>query len=802
MLADLVQCSCYVGLQPGFTKRGGMAVRSKALVMLRRCWHAGLHLKAAKRLETAAGKVGLGLSDLVLLLCFAALQLEVAKRSTLAARRHSWEAAQRRSRSDKRLLREEAAERRGASGKRSLCEEVAQPRKQFIHPSIIALIGSFFHRFLNSLFHCFIDSLVHWFIDCLIHWFSDSLIGCFIGSSFWWSASLIRRFADSLNHWFCDWLIASVIVSLVHWLTDDSLIRWFVASLIYWLIDSQNHWFCDWFIAQVSDSLIHRLTDSLVRCWLGFIDSLIGWFIDSLICRFNGSSRSTSWTSPFRWLASWSSVGAGSNVATTIVSLLAKLASTTLQCILLFAMIQPCSAQKVPDNHGNGTTTDALLRLSFLGGLMVFALGWDWLTTTNPCNWSPKTGKTKKNKRNMAYQNKKRKLFHIRVALAARTIGKQREAYKRLWRRRIATVGIPLAFPWVRCCPGPNETQQRLDLAGGVGAGESTVTKRKRWNKQQPGLATALMQVLQQYDRANKQHDENRSKRQRKNTWNKHDPCGTRQGQDNTLASTWLQLLQTQQFNSDAHLANTIVSTINKHGANTSQQPNWQKPSRFATTTQQSPPQTAHDRSGGKSNNRWNKPKPKADGHHPTGSCWVDNTTSAHQIQPTDWCDQEARAQPTQHLRGHHASRIRHAVHLLDYLQLPASFHFDLHRGSPENHRKYPYQCQDQATACKNLQSWKYQPRGTWWQSTMSLAVHTNTVQGGWHSQSWTHHNPNRSPTGIQAAILRKRQCPKKIDGHRHLVHRWIHHYHSLRRQMDQTMGWAQRTIWTSGWIR
>ena len=68
-------------------------------------------------------------------------------------------------------------------------------------------------------------------------------------------------------------------------------------------------------------------------------------------------------------------------------------------------------------------------------------------------------------------------------------------------------------------------------------------------------------------------------------------------------------------------------------------------------------------------------------------------------------------------------------------------------------------------------------------------------------SQSWTHHNPNRSPAGIQAAILRKRQCPKKIDGHRHLVHRWIHHYNSLRRQMDQTMGWAQRTIWTSGWI-
>ena len=75
MLADLVQCSCYVGLQPGFTKRGGMAARSKALVMLRRCWHAGLHLKilkAAKRLETAAGKVGLGLSATLVLCSIAA----------------------------------------------------------------------------------------------------------------------------------------------------------------------------------------------------------------------------------------------------------------------------------------------------------------------------------------------------------------------------------------------------------------------------------------------------------------------------------------------------------------------------------------------------------------------------------------------------------------------------------------------------------------------------------------------------------------------------------------------------------
>ena len=74
-------------------------------------------------------------------------------------------------------------------------------------PSIIALIGSFFHRFLNSLFHCFIDSLVHWFIDCLIHWFSDSLIGCF-------TDSLVHRFDDPL-HWFVGSLIHLIIDSVI-----------------------------------------------------------------------------------------------------------------------------------------------------------------------------------------------------------------------------------------------------------------------------------------------------------------------------------------------------------------------------------------------------------------------------------------------------------------------------------------------------------------------------------------------------------------------------------------------------------
>ena len=332
------------------------------------------------------------------------------------------------------------------------------------------------------------------------------------------------------------------------------------------------------------------------------------------------SSRSTSRTMPS---AIRSSVRAGSNAATTIVSLLAKQASTTLQCLVLFAMSQPCGAEKIPETEQYGTTTDALLRLSFLGGLMVFALGWDWLTTTTSHNSSPKTEKTKKTKRKMAYKNKKRKLFHIRVALAARKVGTQRKAHKRLYRRRgAATTGIPLAFPWVRCCPGPNDTKHGIDLAGGGGAGGSTATKRKRWNKQ-PGLAAALMQVLNHYDRGNNQYEENRNKRQRHTTWSQHDPGGTRQGQDNSLANTLLQLLQTQQFNSDAQLANTIISTINQHGANTSQQTNRQKPPRFATATQHSPPQAAHDRGGGKSNNRWNKPKMKADINQLAAAEWT-----------------------------------------------------------------------------------------------------------------------------------------------------------------------------------
>ena len=82
------------------------------------------------------------------LLCYAELQLDVAKRTVWAARREelgcrsckraSWEAAQRSS-PEKWLLREEVAERRGGSAKRSFSEEVAQQREvahSSIHPSI------------------------------------------------------------------------------------------------------------------------------------------------------------------------------------------------------------------------------------------------------------------------------------------------------------------------------------------------------------------------------------------------------------------------------------------------------------------------------------------------------------------------------------------------------------------------------------------------------------------------------------------------------------------------------------------
>jgi len=127
----------------------------------------------------------------MLLLCYAGLQLEVAKCIVTAAqreeagcrsyRRASWEANQSRGSPDKWLLRGKVAERRGASAKRLLSEEVAQHRKvthSSIHPSIhdpsihpsihpsflpsfLSLIHLFIRSFTDSLVHCFIDSLDH-----------------------------------------------------------------------------------------------------------------------------------------------------------------------------------------------------------------------------------------------------------------------------------------------------------------------------------------------------------------------------------------------------------------------------------------------------------------------------------------------------------------------------------------------------------------------------------------------------------------------------------------------------------------
>ena len=95
-----------------------------------------MHLKAAKRLETAAGKVGLGLSA-TLVLCSIAAGGCLTQHTGCAKiriwfqkpqKRGSWEAAQRRSGLDRkrRLLREEVVERRGTSAERLLSEEVAQ----------------------------------------------------------------------------------------------------------------------------------------------------------------------------------------------------------------------------------------------------------------------------------------------------------------------------------------------------------------------------------------------------------------------------------------------------------------------------------------------------------------------------------------------------------------------------------------------------------------------------------------------------------------------------------------------------
>ena len=55
-LVNLVRHSCYAGYSV-LAKRIGMAARSKASVMLRRSWYAGLQLEVAKRIVTAARKI-------------------------------------------------------------------------------------------------------------------------------------------------------------------------------------------------------------------------------------------------------------------------------------------------------------------------------------------------------------------------------------------------------------------------------------------------------------------------------------------------------------------------------------------------------------------------------------------------------------------------------------------------------------------------------------------------------------------------------------------------------------------------
>lgn len=99
-------------------------------------------------------------------------------------------------------------------------------------------------------------------------------------------------------------------------------------------------------------------------------------------------------------------------------------------------------------------------------------------------------------------------------------------------------------------------------------------------------LASTLLQVRQQWnntpknstDRGNSHWEKTRGKRQKKNH-GQHDHGSTRQVQNTTLAQALLQLLQSHQFNSDAHLANTVISTINNHGTTTCQQALGRRPS-------------------------------------------------------------------------------------------------------------------------------------------------------------------------------------------------------------------------------
>ena len=141
-------------------------------------------------------------------------------------------------------------------------------------------------------------------------------------------------------------------------------------------------------------------------CMAGGIDNfLLLEFLDS-------SSRSTSRTmrTLVGKLATWFSVQAGSIVAATTITLQARRASNqSLLWFLLLALIQPCKGGAT-DDSGNGTTGDALLPLSFLGGLLAFALWWDWISSPHH-NSSPKTEKTgKKQHKNCIHSPKQKEV--------------------------------------------------------------------------------------------------------------------------------------------------------------------------------------------------------------------------------------------------------------------------------------------------------------------------------------------------------------------------------------------------------
>ena len=155
-----------MGLQLAVAKCFGTAARSKAAVMMRRSWQAGLQLEVAKRIHPnsrAKGSCQVILA-IVLLLCYAGLQLDVAKRIVTAARkeemgcrsytRASWEAAQ-------SMVREEVTQIKGCLIKKEVTEseEVAQSLSEEVtqEKTSIHSIHSLIHPFIRSI----IDSVMH-----------------------------------------------------------------------------------------------------------------------------------------------------------------------------------------------------------------------------------------------------------------------------------------------------------------------------------------------------------------------------------------------------------------------------------------------------------------------------------------------------------------------------------------------------------------------------------------------------------------------------------------------------------------